>query len=28
MRDFNATRAVKAAGYSKKSAHVVGWETL
>ncbi|WP_081603418.1 terminase small subunit [Bacillus sp. FJAT-27238] len=25
MRDFNATRAAKAAGYSKKSAHVVGW---
>lgn len=28
LRDFNATRAAIAAGYSKKSAHVVGWETL
>ncbi|MBH0330115.1 hypothetical protein ABH14_09960 [Brevibacillus brevis] len=28
MRDFNITRAAMAAGYSKKSAHVVGWETL
>lgn len=28
LRDFNTTRAAIAAGYSKKSAHVVGWETL
>lgn len=28
LRDFNATRAAIAAGYSKKSAHMVGWETL
>lgn len=28
MRDFNITRAAMAAGYSKKTAHVVGWETL
>lgn len=28
MRDFNATRSAIAAGYSKKSAHMVGWETL
>jgi phage terminase small subunit len=28
LRDFNITRAAIAAGYSKKAAHVVGWETL
>lgn len=28
LRDFNITRAAMAAGYSKRSAHVVGWETL
>ncbi|USG65176.1 terminase small subunit [Brevibacillus ruminantium] len=28
LRDFNITRAAMAAGYSKKTAHVVGWETL
>lgn len=28
LRDFNITRAAMAAGYSKKAAHVVGWETL
>lgn len=28
MRDFNITRAAMAAGYSKRSAHVVGWDTL
>lgn len=28
MRDFNITRSAMAAGYSKKAAHVVGWETL
>lgn len=28
LRDFNATRAAMAVGYSKKTAHVVGWENL
>lgn len=28
LRDFNATRAAIAAGYSKKTAHVIGWENL
>lgn len=28
LRDFNATRAAIASGYSKRSAHMVGWETL
>ncbi|WP_289141435.1 terminase small subunit [uncultured Brevibacillus sp.] len=28
LRDFNATCAAIAAGYNKKSAHMVGWETL
>jgi phage terminase small subunit len=28
LRDFNITRAAIAAGYSKKTAHVTGWEVL
>ncbi|MGE7718086.1 terminase small subunit [Priestia megaterium] len=28
MRDFNATRAAMAAGYSKKTAYAIGWENL
>ncbi|NRS20604.1 terminase small subunit [Brevibacillus sp. HB1.4B] len=28
LRDFNATRAAMAVGYSKKTAHVIGWENL
>lgn len=28
MRDFNATRAAIAAGYSKKTAYSIGWENL
>lgn len=28
MRDFNATRAAMAAGYSKKTAYKIGWENL
>lgn len=28
LRDFNATRAAMAAGYSKKTAHTIGWENL
>lgn len=28
LRDFNATRAAIAAGYSKKTAHSIGWENL
>lgn len=28
LRDFNATRAAMAAGYSKKTAYVIGWENL
>jgi len=28
LRDFNATRSAIAAGYSKKTAHVIGWENL
>ncbi|GGJ11353.1 terminase small subunit [Paenibacillus hunanensis] len=28
LRDFNATRAAIAAGYSKKTAHVTGWDNL
>jgi phage terminase small subunit len=28
LRDFNATRAAIAAGYSKKTAHTIGWENL
>lgn len=28
LRDFNITRSAIAAGYSKKAAHVVGWEVL
>lgn len=28
MRDFNATRAALAAGYSKRAAYSIGWENL
>jgi phage terminase small subunit len=28
LRDFNATRAAITAGYSKKTAHTIGWENL
>ncbi|WP_052087966.1 terminase small subunit [Paenibacillus wynnii] len=28
LRDFNATRAAMAAGYSKRTAYVIGWENL
>ncbi|WP_017814457.1 terminase small subunit [Paenibacillus shenyangensis] len=28
LRDFNATRAAIAAGYSRRSAHVTGWDNL
>ncbi|APB70963.1 cell division protein FtsK [Paenibacillus polymyxa] len=28
LRDFNATRAAVSAGYSKKTAHTIGWENL
>ncbi|KNB70125.1 hypothetical protein ADS79_26885 [Brevibacillus reuszeri] len=28
MRDFNATRAAMAVGYSKKTAYAIGWENL
>ncbi len=28
LRDFNATRAAVAAGYSRKTAHVTGWDNL
>lgn len=28
LKDFNATRAAKAAGYSEKTAAVIGWENL
>lgn len=28
LRDFNATRAAMAAGYSKKTAYSIGWELL
>jgi phage terminase small subunit len=28
LRDFNATRAAIASGYSKKTAHSIGWENL
>lgn len=28
LRDFNATRAAMSVGYSKKTAHVIGWENL
>ncbi|KMZ42522.1 MULTISPECIES: terminase small subunit [Bacillales] len=28
LLDFNATRAAMAVGYSKKTAHVIGWENL
>ncbi|WP_342480059.1 terminase small subunit [Paenibacillus sp. FSL L8-0340] len=28
MRDFNATRAAMAAGYSKRTAYSIGWENL
>ncbi|MBG9787259.1 terminase small subunit [Brevibacillus laterosporus] len=28
LRDFNATRAAMAVGYSKKSAYAIGWENL
>ncbi|AFL99507.1 phage terminase, small subunit [Desulfitobacterium dehalogenans ATCC 51507] len=28
LTDFNATRAAMAVGYSKKSAHAIGWENL
>lgn len=28
LRDFNATRAALAVGYSKKTAHTIGWEIL
>ncbi|WP_339316889.1 terminase small subunit [Paenibacillus sp. FSL R10-2734] len=28
MRDFNATRAAMAAGYSKRAAYAIGWENL
>ncbi|WP_103110803.1 terminase small subunit [Brevibacillus reuszeri] len=28
LHDFNATRAAMAVGYSKKTAHVIGWENI